>query len=203
MTEAAAAGRRESEWTADTAVGRKHSEMIDELLSRGDSVQFRTIGTSMRWLIPPSSEIHVKGCRVTDIKLGEVVLVRTSVEGDRKYTAHRVVKIRRGPSGVEVTTKGDSSPQDAKPIARGDCVGKVFRVDSPAGSFRLDRPVWRPVGVIVARLSAFSGWIKAHAPGFLLRARPPGKTVFPQILVHSLLKRVLRIGILFSRIDRA
>lgn len=199
MTEAAAAGRRGTNWTADTAVGRRHSEMIDELLSRRDSVQFRTIGTSMRWLIPPSSVIHVKGCRVADIRLGEVVLVRTDTEGDRKYTAHRVVKIRRRGSGVEIVTKGDSSPQDSKPIVRGDCVGKVFRVDSPEGTFRLDRPIWGPVGAAVARLSAFSGWIKAHAPAFLLRSRAPGRTVFPQILVHSALKRVLWIGKTFSR----
>ncbi len=184
-----------------SAVSRAHGEMIDEILLRGEAVQFKTIGTSMRWLIPPGSEITARGCQVEDIRLGDIVLIRINAGTGHKYGAHRVVNIKGSGPGAVIMTKGDSSPKDARPIVNGVCIAKVYQVDSPKGIFRLDRPVWRPLSVVAARLSALSGWIKEHAPAALLKARPAGRTVFPQILVHSILKRVLLLGMRLSRID--
>lgn len=173
--------------------------MVEEALRRGSRTSFTTVGTSMRWLVPPGSLIDVKGCPVESIRLGDVVLYRKDVGSLIKFLAHRAVRIEHAPGGPVIFLKGDSSPRDAEPLVSGDCVGLVTAVHSGDRVVRMTHRAWRWLNPAIAALSNASGRVRELAPLWLVRLRPRGHVVFPQPFIHFPLKWLIRLGQALSR----
>jgi signal peptidase I len=171
-------------------------EMLVEILQRRGVVTFSTYGTSMQPLIPPGSLVQVQGCSIEQVRVGDVVLLDSGYAGPKRLI-HRVMKIRRTPDGIQLYTKGDSSPRDRQFFTERDCLGKALTINTSGREFSLNAPIWRPINVLVAYLSSFQALFTDGVLWF--RKRDFTHQILPQRLALSCIKRLVLVGKRFSR----
>jgi hypothetical protein len=153
----------------------------------------------MRYLIDPGSVVTVRGGPIDEVRMGDVVLLKTHESLSGHFLIHRVISIHRDRGKLWLRTKGDSSPRDLQRFTAKTCLGKVTLVATPKMQFRLDRRFWRPINVVAAYLSRFSAYFVENTP--LLRGKsPPQRQILPQRVANSILKRLLRLGKKRSRV---
>ena len=125
--------------------------MLRELLSAGHTARFRAAGDSMYPAIRGGDYLYIVPSVVSELRRGDVVLAAT----DRGLTAHRIVCIRGRDGSLRITTRGDNSLRNDRPVGAADILGRVARVDG-ATTVRKpgleSAPILRFAAVLVRRL---------------------------------------------------
>lgn len=153
---------------------RRHEAVTRKRFVGQDNVWLADFdGYSMYPALRPGDALIVKKVdgKGEDIKLGDIVCFPED-EGEKRYTAHRIIEIREGEEDLTIRTKGDNliNPDPARAI-KDDGILKVMMIR------RGDKGLVKPrFGGALARLSSLNltfgivkGWIGKGVRRFLLR----------------------------------
>jgi len=123
------------------------------LLSAGHTARFRASGDSMYPAIRGGDYLHIVPCAISELRRNDVVLAAT----DRGLTAHRIVRISERDGSIRVTTRGDNSLRNDRPVAAADVLGRVAQVDRSTNVGKTGQEsatIIRFAAVLVRRLRA-------------------------------------------------
>ncbi|GAB4288107.1 MAG: hypothetical protein Kow0090_00170 [Myxococcota bacterium] len=113
------------------------SELLVEMLLKGNEVVAYSFGLSMSPLIPPRSKIRLKPVAFDELSIGDIVFFRPpDMKGGG--TLHRIIGINRGERTL--TTKGDRLPLPDTPIPGERVFGLLVEIQTDRFSYRLDNP---------------------------------------------------------------
>jgi signal peptidase I len=160
-------------------------------LQRDRDALFGTFGTSMRPLLARGDVVAVRGCTITEVRVGNVVVLNIDRDNN-KYLLHRVIRKVGSGEHARLITKGDSSPRDLQHFTREHCVAKVREIYQEGHACAIHEGVWRPINLAVAGLSWFSSLFVDGYP--FIRKKDFRRQVLPQRLSNSALKRLVRLG---------
>lgn len=97
-------------------------ELMEEILNKGNELQFKALGGSMYPLIRSGDIITVKPIKIGDVTVGDIIFYKNK----NKYFVHRLIKIVNDKSTF--ITRGDFLPQYDDPIDSSQILGKVVAV---------------------------------------------------------------------------
>ena len=106
------------------------TQVIADLLARGNAVRFRAAGASMHPIIRGEDYLHVEPVTIP-IRRGDVVLTIAN----RGLTAHRVISV----SGEFLVTRGDNAPADDDPVDHDRVLGVVTHAERDGRKRRIPR----------------------------------------------------------------
>lgn len=121
------------------------SDLMAELLQRGNSVRFRANGKSMAPIIQCGEAITVEPVVPSAVKRGEIILYRS----DRGVIAHRVVQVSRPQVGAfkgsngrtgddwAFRLRGDASSSCDEPVEARQVLGRVILVERSGRAINL------------------------------------------------------------------
>lgn len=101
-------------------------DLCARLLADGHTVRFRAEGHSMAPTICSGDLLDVVAVDRRDIQVGDVLLCRLGSGS----VAHRVVRVDRTPTRVQITLRGDAAFADDVPVGDAEVVGKVIGIGS-------------------------------------------------------------------------
>ena len=137
-------------------VGRDFRELSAEILGRGSALRFRARGESMRPFIRGGDLIEVVAIAQGAPRLGDIAFYWTSAVYPR---AHRVVKKWAQNDLAMVQTRGDSCTRTDPPIPLQHVLGIVVAVRRGDGWRRLDRGLFRALGLLWCRSAWLRTWV--------------------------------------------
>ncbi len=173
------------------ALARAKNDLTRELLQGDRDALFGTFGTSMKPLLAQGDLVAVRGCAITEVGVGDVVLLNID-RHNNKYLLHRVIRKVGAGGHARLITKGDSSPRDLQHFTGEQCVAKVREIYQDGHVCAIHEGVWRPINLAVAGLSWFSSLFVDGYP--FIRKKDFRRQVLPQRLANSALKRLVRLG---------
>lgn len=171
-----------------------YREMLEEALSKQGDIEFETTGTSMRYMLGDGDRVVVRGCRIENFRFGDVVLLKDREQENRMYIVHRIIKIKREAGVIRIETKGDSSPKDCFLFDAETCLGKVVRFQRHGGVYSLEHKIWSFLDPVIALMSRWVSYFSEQAA-----KRGKKKQVLIQRILHSIIKRLVKLGMFFSR----
>ena len=125
-------------------------ELSRGILTRGDSIRFKALGSSMFPLIQNGDLLTIRPFEVGDVKPGDVIFYETR---GNNCVAHRVIRIDSRNDHLDLITKGDASPSSIETIQKEQVLGQVVKIHRRNRRINLNRNLW---------------WILSrHFPGFL------------------------------------
>jgi hypothetical protein len=120
-------------------------ELAVEILERGHGFVFRAHGRSMRPFICDGDTVRVVLVTPKQLRVGDIVLFRTSGE---TLLAHRIVRRLRNESGVAWATRGDALFADDTPFQAHQLLGRVSHRTRGTGTVYLDGGWRRWAGLV-------------------------------------------------------
>ena len=171
-----------------------YREMIEETLGSQGDVEFETSGTSMRYMLTKGDRVVVRGCKISEFRFGDVVLLKDREQENRLYLVHRIVSIKNQDGEIRIETKGDSSPKDCFLFNSETCLGKVICFTHRGQAYSLQHKVWTFLDPAIALMSLWVSYFSEQAA-----KRGKKKQVLVQRLLHSIIKRLVRLGMQLSR----
>ena len=123
--------------------------LIDEVLSKGDTLRFRARGVSMQPFIRDGDILEIQPNGGELFRTTDIVLCK-SPKG--KLVAHRIVGIKPGEGHDKLIIQGDALGQPDGNIDPGDVLGKVVAVIHDGGYRRVDTPLMRFAGHLWVRI---------------------------------------------------
>ncbi len=123
------------------------TEAVVALLQRGDTVRFNAEGNSMVPLIPSGSTLIVRPFRITDAKLGAILLFPHG----KRLVLHRLVRIEKQ-TGTAMF-RGDMHQQGYESVVLTHILGTAIMVRLPDGK---ERPLH-------TRFVRWTGLLRYHA----------------------------------------
>ena len=171
-----------------------YRQMIEETLSNKGDIEFLTSGSSMRYMLTDGDTVVVRGCQMADFHFGDVVLLKNRKQENRIYIVHRIIGISTANGKVHLATKGDSSPKDYFSFDTEACLGKVITFSHGGQKYSLQRNIWFVLNPVIALMSR---WVSRFSEQAARRGKK--KQVLAQRVLHSLIKRLLKLGMFLSR----
>ena len=95
----------------------------------GQCFQFRARGASMRPVLSHGDLLRVRRAGPEAVRPGDIVVMAR----DNAMTAHRLIKMERGPNGCTLITQGDTLAHSDAPAAAADMLGKVVAATDKKG----------------------------------------------------------------------
>jgi hypothetical protein len=126
-------------------------ELVGELLDKGECASFRVGGTSMHPTIHDGDVLTVRGFRIGEPRVGDIVAFRRC----QSLVVHRVIEVRSAKDGEPslFRTAGDGNLAEDG-LQPGDALlGRVALVRGARGEWSPDGPVRRIQGRIRAALA--------------------------------------------------
>lgn len=127
-----------------------------DLLARSTSIRFQAKGWSMRPFIRDGDLITVSPPWNSPVRVGDVVLYKNT---DERVIVHRVIRKTKTEGGLVFFIKGDATLGQPEEVHTKSVLGRVSAIDRNGQEKRLDTKLHRTIGLIFARLYAFSHWI--------------------------------------------
>lgn len=168
--------------------------MIEETLRKQGEIEFTTTGTSMRYMMGDGDHVVVRGCEIGGFRFGDVVLLKVREQENRLYVVHRIINILRDGDKIQIETKGDSSPKDGFLFDAETCLGKVISFRRHGHVYSLEHPIWKLFDPMIALMSR---WVSHFSEQAARRGKK--KQVLIQRLLHSIIKRLAKVGMYLSQ----
>ncbi len=96
--------------------------LTDELLSTGKDVMLKVGGYSMYPCLKPGDIITIRRVKSDALKVGEIIVFET----EKKWIAHRIIKINSQAGNRIFITRGDSCMKQDVPVSEINIMGKVI-----------------------------------------------------------------------------
>jgi signal peptidase I len=111
-----------------------YADILRDWLADGESVRLPVRGTSMHPTIDSGASIVVRACRVSAMRVGDIVVYES---GDR-VVCHRLLRRRRTPDGWRVLTGGDAVRLPGAWVPASALIGRVTAIEAHGRRRRLD-----------------------------------------------------------------
>lgn len=171
-----------------------YRDMLEQLLDDRGEIELETSGSSMRYMMTDGDRVVVRGYKLPQFRFGDVVLLKERERDNRIYIVHRIINIKWVDGQRFIETKGDSSPKDYFLFDAKTCLGKVIRFCSKGRWYSLEHPIWVVLNPLIARMSRWVSFFSEQAA-----RRGKKKQVLVQRLLHSVIKRLIKLGMALSR----
>ena len=133
---------------------RELMPLIRAALMRHQRVRLTATGSSMFPFIRGGDVVELEPLRLKPV-VGDLVLAQCAAapEGER-YVLHRVVRVL----GEAFFLRGDAQKDCEGPFTRGDLLGRATLVYRQGRVLRLDRGLWRHLGLAWNRCAPLNLW---------------------------------------------
>ena len=123
--------------------------LVDEVLSKGDTLRFRARGISMQPFIRDGDILEIQPSGGELFRTTDIVFCK-SPKGN--LVAHRIVGIKPGEGRDKLIIQGDALGQPDGYIDTGDVLGRVVAVIRDGENKRVDTPFMRFAGHLWMRV---------------------------------------------------
>jgi signal peptidase I len=151
----------------DTTYLMRHlsDALVDDSLQSGKAIRFTIPTSSMAPLVPPGAQVVVRAARPEELRLGDLVLIRTK----ETRIVHRLIEWRNVPNGRMLVTKGDNSYMADAPWSTEQLGGIIVLVEHEGARLNLLSPWVRGSSAILALLSRGESWLFRATAGLFQR----------------------------------
>jgi hypothetical protein len=129
--------------------------LIRAALARNQHVRLTATGSSMFPFIRGGDVVELEPMHSLPV-VGDLVLAQrpAGLEGEG-YVLHRVVRV----DGEAFLLRGDAQPDCEGPFTPGDILGQATRIYRHGRIHRLDRGIWRHLGLAWNRCAPLNLWL--------------------------------------------
>lgn len=141
--------------------------IVSKLLSRGESMKFRSPGGSMTPFIRHRDVVLIKPCTAEELKFGDVILYENLSDCCQnsatvlnklrsRKTIHRFLGKKKVKGQKILITKGDANSSCDRPILPEQVLGKIIEVHKKRWNIKLETKPGRLLNIFFAIISPFS-----------------------------------------------
>jgi len=129
--------------------------VVRAALERSQHVRLTATGSSMFPFIRGGDVVELEPINLLPV-VGDLVLAQcASVPEGERFVLHRVIRVK----GEEFFLRGDSQKDCEGPFMRGDLLGRATIVYRNGRAHRVDRGVWRRLGLAWNRCAPLNLWL--------------------------------------------
>lgn len=128
---------------------RDFIKLSREILKEGGSIRFQAHGRSMHPFIRDEDFLIVKPTKISDIRVGDVVLFQVSMS---RLSVHRVVKINSSSDEIMLMVRGDLSTVPDQAVSSETYLGRVISIERDGKVISLDSSSIKLLSFLIAKM---------------------------------------------------